>query len=202
MMEQNNIHIKCPHCGAVLSVKDEPGLNEKSTTCPVCKQKSRIKDFERIAVGQQERTELPTEVPGMKKGNEDPRTSVNMGSFTLGKLFIQPNGPTYQLHTGRNIIGRKHDMGEHADFEIQTNSKRMSRLHLVIEVKKIPDKGFVNYVSLYGQKANATFVGNNRLEVGDCLVLNVGDIIQLPDQPDIKVRFEIPDGEETILDIK
>ena len=199
-MEQNIIHIKCPLCGAVLSLIDEPGLNEKNMTCPVCKQRSQIKDCKRLPIKQQEQTELPTELPDMKRGNEDPQTTVNMGNFTLAKLKVMPNGPHYLLHTGRNVIGRKHDIGEHADFEIQTNSKRMSRQHLVVEVKKVPGKGFVNYVSLCGQKANATFVGNNRLEVGDCLVLNDGDIIQLPDQPDIKVKFEIPDEDRTLPD--
>ena len=93
-----------------------------------------------------------------------------------------------------------HEEGNHANFEIATNVKRMSRQHLLIEVKKVAVTGFLHYVSLYGQKANATFVGNSRLEVGDCLVLNDGDIIRLPDNPDISVRFEIPDEEKTALD--
>ena len=65
-MEQKIIKIKCPSCGAKLSVKDEPGLMEKSTTCPICKQKSRIRDFERVVEKRQDATELPTELPQMK----------------------------------------------------------------------------------------------------------------------------------------
>ena len=76
----------------------------------------------------------------------------------------------------------------------------MSRLHLLIEVKKVVGKGFVHYVSLYGQKANATYIGNNQLEAGDIIELNSGDIIRLPDMPDIRVKFEIEDSEETQID--
>lgn len=197
-MEVMILKIKCPHCGSVLSVKNEPGLNEKSTTCPVCKQKSQIKDFERIADRLQEKTEYPSDHPGKEPMNE--RTTINNNNYPIGRLEVFPNGPSHQLRPGRTIIGRLHNEGEHADFEIATNSKRMSRLHLVIDVKKVPGTGFQHYASLYGQKANATFIGNNRLEVGDCLVLNDGDVIRLPDQPDINVRFVIPDSEKTEID--
>ncbi len=70
----------------------------------------------------------------------------------------------------------------------------MSREHIVIEVKKLPVKGFVHYVSLYKEKVNKTSIGNEPLLYGDCVVLNHGDIIKLPDAT---LRFEIPDGEET-----
>ena len=196
-MEQNVIRIKCPRCGAVLSVKDEPGLNEKSTTCPVCKQKSQIKDFKRVAVQQEDRTQYP----GMGGTSSEQTTTIaDKANYTLGRVAVLSSGSSYQLRPGRNVIGRKHSEGEHADFEIVTNSKRMSRLHLVIDVRKVAGTGYVHYVSLYGQRANATFVGNSQLEVGDCLVLNDGDIIRLPDQPDISVKFEVPDSDKTIID--
>ena len=204
-MEQNIIKIKCPCCGTVLQVKDEPGLAEKSTTCPVCKQKNQIKNFKKVYDRQEEKTEYPTEYPKMKgaSGYSEMTEVVNnheTAKLTLGRLMVLPSGPSYQLRPGQNIIGRKHTETEHADFELQTNGKRMSRQHLNIEVKKVPGKGFVHYISLCGQKANPTFVGDNRLDVGDCVVINDGDIIKLPDMPDISVKFEIPDGEKTIYD--
>lgn len=104
------------------------------------------------------------------------------------------NGVSFQLKPGRNIIGRKGQNSD-ANFQIDTADKRsMSREHIVIEVKKLPVKGFVHYVSLYKEKVNKTSIGNEPLLYGDCVVLNHGDIIKLPDAT---LRFEIPDGEET-----
>lgn len=208
-MEQNIIKIKCPFCGAVLSVKDVPGLNAKSTTCPVCKQKSAIKDFKRVADRQEEKTEYPTDGHANEEKTEyhnpvdSDKTLIRKSPFdnlTLGQLKVLPSGPSFLLRPGQNIVGRKVVNPPYADFQIPTISNRMSRQHLLVEVKKVPGKGFVHYVSLYGQKANATFIGNNQIEVGDCMVLNDGDIIQLPDQPDINVQFEIPNEEKTKYD--
>ena len=70
----------------------------------------------------------------------------------------------------------------------------MSREHLVIEIKKIPGKGFVHCASLYKEKVNPTFIGQNKLEYGDCVILHHRDLIRLPD---VEARFEIPDNEAT-----
>ena len=75
-------------------------------------------------------------------------------------------------------------------------NRRMSREHLVIEVKKISGKGFVHYVSLCKEKQNATFLNEERIAFGDCLVLKDRDVLRLPDAT---LRFEIPDEEETDL---
>lgn len=39
------IRIKCPHCGAVLKVKQQLGLEKASLTCPVCKKKSPFSNY-------------------------------------------------------------------------------------------------------------------------------------------------------------
>ena len=182
-MEQNIIKIKCPFCGTVFSVQDVPGLYAKSTTCPVCKQKSAIKDFKRVADRQAEKTEYPTNGHVSEEKTEyaptdNDKTQVGKSPFdnlVLGQLKVLPSGPSFQLRPGQNVVGRKVVNPPHADFQIPTVVNRMSRQHLLVEVKKVPGKGFVHYVSLYGQRANATFVGNNQLEVGDCVVLNDGD---------------------------
>lgn len=189
---EDKIKIKCPYCGAVLSVKNLPGIESKNVTCPVCKQKSLISACQKITVMDSERTQYPG-AKDSEKSTEyaDPLKDQN---FTLGKLKVQPSGPSYQLHTGKNIIGRRATQST-ADFQIPTDgSKRLSREHLVVEVKKVPGKGFVHYASLFKEKTNATLIGNTPLEYGDCLVLHHGDIITLPD---VKVKFEIPDDEGT-----
>lgn len=193
------IKIKCPYCGAVLSVKNQAGIETKSVTCPICKQKSPFKDFKRINDQTDERTQYPDDDERTSyQGNTERGTAYEQGSnFTLGKLKVMPSGPSYQLRVGKNVIGRQASQSA-ANFQIPTEgSKRMSREHLIIEIKKVPGKGFVHYASLCKQKANDTFIGVELLEYGDCMVLNHGDIIKLPD---VNVKFELPDDERTETD--
>ena len=195
------IKIKCPYCGAVLSVKNQAGIESKSVTCPICKQKSPFKDFKKIAEkfkDDGEHTQYPgdDEKTSYQTSSSDPLTDYRTGlNFTLGKLKVMPSGPSFQLKPGKNIIGR---LGKQsiADFQIPTepSKNRLSREHLVVEVKKIPGKGFNHSVSLYKQRVNKTYIGNELLEYGDCVILNHGDIIKLPD---IIVKFEIPDDDAT-----
>ena len=115
-------------------------------------------------------------------------------NLTLGRVKICGTAISYQLRPGRNVIGRK-GAKSGADFQIDTGENRfMSREHIVIEVKKLPSKGFVHYVSLFKEKVNKTSVGDEPLLFGDCIVLNHGDIIKLPDA---NLKFEIPDDEAT-----
>lgn len=192
------IKIKCPYCGAVLSVKNQAGIETKSVTCPICKQKSPFKDFKKVVdKGNDEKTQYPgdDEKTSYRTSSDEGGTDVGTGlNFTLGKLRVIPSGPSFQLKPGKNIIGRRATQST-ADFQIpMEGSKRLSREHLVIEVKKVQGKGFVHYASLCKQKTNKTFIGNEQLEYGDCIVLNHGDVIKLPD---VNVKFEIPDEEET-----
>lgn len=191
------IKIKCPYCGAVLSVKNQAGIESKSVTCPICKQKSPFKDFKKIIENpNDERTQYPGDDEKTSyKTSSDPGTDIGTGlNFTLGKLRVMPSGPSFQLKPGKNIIGRQASKSI-ADYQIPTDpSKRMSREHLIIDIKKVPGKGFVHYASLYKERINPTFIGSEQLEYGDCVILNHGDIIKLPD---VNVKFEIPDDEGT-----
>lgn len=193
------IKIKCPYCGAVLSVKNQADIESKNVTCPICKQKSPFTDFKRIVDKMEdEHTQYPGgEEKTSYQNSSDPGTDIGRGlNFALGKLKIMPTGPSYQLKNGKNIIGRRASQSS-ADFQIATGeSKRLSREHLVIEIKKVQGKGLVHYASLYKQKTNKTYIGTELLEYGDCIVLNDGDIIKLPD---VSIKFEIPDEEGTIF---
>lgn len=185
------IKIGCPVCGSVLSVQNQPGIGSKNVTCPVCKNKSPFAAFKKIR-----NEEEPTEYPEQESAGDEEHNFVGKGpNFTLGKLFVPSLDFSFQLKPGRNLVGRKATASS-ALCQIPCASKRMSREHLVIEVKKLPGKGFVHYASLYKEQVNPTFIGQNRLEFGDCVVLNHRDIIKLPD---VDVRFEIPDEEGTEL---
>lgn len=194
------IQIKCPFDGAILSVKNQPGIEAKNVTCPICKHKYPFTQFKRVvqtANNEDPDTEYPdndehTSYAYDKGSNED--TDFGRINFTLGRIKLMGTGISYQLKPGRNVIGRKGTKSE-SDFQIDTAEKRsMSREHIVIEVKKVPTKGFVHYVSLFKEKVNQTFIGNEPLLYGDCIVLNHGDVIKLPDAT---LKFEIPDEEAT-----
>lgn len=200
------IQIKCPFDGAVLSVKNQPGIETKNVTCPICKHKYPFTQFRRVT-SNSGNDDPDTEYPGGDEhtnydgehtsyGGDDKTEIGKQPNYTLGKVTVIGSGVSYQLRPGRNVIGRKGQKSE-ANFQIDTAEKRsMSREHIVIEVKKLPAKGFVHYVSLYKEKVNKTSIGNEPLLYGDCIVLNHGDMIKLPDAT---LRFEIPDGEETAI---
>lgn len=194
------IQIKCPFDGAVLSVKNQPGIETKNVTCPICKHKYPFTQFKRV-VSTANNDDPDTEYPGDDEhtsyaydGRSGEDTDLGEINFTLGKVRLLGTGISYQLKIGRNVIGRK-GTKSNANFQIDTGEKRsMSREHIVIEVKKVPAKGFVHYISLFKEKVNKTFIGNEPLLYGDCIVLNHGDVIKLPDAT---LKFDIPDEEGT-----
>lgn len=195
---QEIIQIKCPFCGSVLSVKNQPGITTKNVTCPICKFKNRFDRYKCVGPDSSGTEDVRKHQFGYRathdRGAEDSMTDFPSVNFTLGRLVREDNKEKYQLKPGRNVIGRKGQKSG-ADIQIDTADKRsMSREHVVIEVKKEVAKGFVHYISLFKEKVNPTFVGSEQLMFGDCFILNSGDIVKLPDTT---LRFEIPDEEET-----
>lgn len=195
------IQIKCPFDGAVLSVKNQPGIESKNVTCPICKHKYPFTQFRRIdkSVGfEEEGTEYSYPEKEhhhyANEGDSGKAAGAEGLNLTLGTVRILSTGQRFLLRPGRNVIGRR-SMNSTADIQINTGDQRvMSREHIVIEVKKMPSKGFVHYVSLFKPKVNKTFVGSDPLFYGDCIVLNHGDRIILPNE---NLIFEIPDEEGT-----
>ena len=193
MVMDDIIQIKCPFDGAILSVKNQPGIESKNVTCPICKHKYPFTQFKRVDKTVNTGDDPDTEYPG-GNGHNDEATDLGQLNFTIGRLKVSGAGTTFRLKPGRNVIGRKATKSG-ADFQIDTGEQRaMSREHIVVEVKKVPAKGFVHYLSLFKEKVNKTWLGNEQLLFGDVIVLNHGDIIKLPDATLI---FEIPDDEAT-----
>lgn len=192
-METEIMKIKCPCCAAVLTVKTQPGIENKSVTCPVCKQSSSFRLFKQITEIKAEHTEYPGEHTSYASHRSETQLNIDE-NYTLGKLKVEDSGVSFRLKVGRNIIGRKATAST-ADIQIPTaGGKHMSREHLVIEVKKVVGKGFVHYASLYKEKVNETAINNESLEYGDSIVLKSGDKLKLPDAT---ILFEIPDDEGT-----
>lgn len=175
------IKIKCPFDGAVLSVKSFPGIETKSVTCPICKHKYPFTQFKKVV----EKTPQPS------CGEHTQLPTVN---FNIGKLVHLESGATFTLKPGRNVIGRKASNST-ADFMIDTGDMRgLSRSHIVVEVRKEPAKGFVHYVSLFKERVNPTSVNNMPLLFGDCVILEDGATLKLPD---CTLKFRLADSEAT-----
>ena len=191
-MEPQSIKVKCPCCGTPLGIKIASGKEPKNIKCPVCKQISPFQSFVKINLGrQEEHTEYP--------GEEEPTIPfINEGpNFTLGQLVVMDSDlPAFRLKVGKNVVGRKANASS-ADIQLSVGeSKRLSREHLTIEVKKVPGKGFVHIASLYKLKSNATYVNDNILEYGDTVILQHGTVLRLPD---ITLQFVLPDEDGTEL---
>lgn len=198
------IQIKCPFDGAVLTVRNQPGIESKNVTCPICRNKYPFTQFRRVSPVA-DGGDAPTGYPQSYRQEEEhtsyaagpvnqEKTRVASMNLTIGKLTVRDTGITFRLKAGRNVIGRRSPRSE-ADFQIDTGERRaMSRDHLVIEVRNVPGRGFVHYLSLFKEKVNNTFIGKEKLEYGDTVVLNQGDIIRLPDAD---LTFEIDDPEST-----
>ena len=197
------IKLKCPLDGIVLTIKNEPGIEKRVLTCPVCKRKYPFSEFRMDA-----QKPAPAAGPsamsaggakptgGVCLHDADDNTNLVRGDFTLGTAATPGPVIASPLTPARTIIGRK-SASSTAKFQIDTAGKKgMSREHLLIEVKKVPGKGFVHSLSLFKNRTNTTYVNNQPLSYGDSVVLNHGDVIQMPDAV---LRFEIPDDEGTEL---
>ena len=195
------IKLKCPLDGIVLTIKNEPGIEKRVLTCPVCKRKYPFSQFRMDAQKPAPAAGPSAESAGGAKPtggvclhDADDNTDLVSVNFTLGKVVIPGTVIAYQLMPGRTIIGRK-SASSTANFQIDTAGKKgMSREHLLIEVTKEPGKGFVHSLSLFKKQTNTTYVNNQPLAYGDSVVLSHGDVIQMPDAV---LQFEVPDDEGT-----
>lgn len=180
------IKVKCPFCSAQLNVRNVPGIENKNITCPVCGQKSKMSQFQRLSGRPAPQADDTTQLPGMPAAR---REAPQAERQSPGVLKVLGTGKVYPLKPGRNIVGRASSTPQ-ADVNLETpGEKLLSRQHIVIDIKAVPGKGMIHYVSLYKEKVNNTYVGNDMLEYGDVLVLKPGDVIKLPS---ISVKLEIP----------
>lgn len=214
------MQIQCPGDGAILSIAVQPNLETKNVTCPVCKQSRPFTAYKKL-VPKPAPVAGNTVYPGMDQtqyggvgktqyggkeqtqygGNmsktviDDPNTCVNLGNNgILGRLTVVGTRQSLQLRPGRTVVGRKASNST-AAMQIETGaSRRMSRNHVAIDVAKVPGQGYVHTVKLCKELCNATFVNNNKLEPGDCIILQHGDTIRLPDAD---LLFTLPDSEAT-----
>lgn len=163
MME--NIRIKCPNCGAILTVTDNPANAGKNVKCPNCGIRSKYEEFRRIAAP--ERCDDSTRIPGEE----------SVASDTPGRLRDEATGREYQLKEGTNLIGRMtYQSAPKASLPILTDDRGMSRAQFYIDVMMGRDGRYHSYICNASNK-NATSVNSEVLQPSDKVGLKDGDII-------------------------
>lgn len=187
------IKIKCPHCSAMLKVKNQPNLEKASITCPVCKQRSPFTAF-LPAQNKPASAAEDTQLPGANSGDAESKTQFRpAGNAAIGEL-VEQNGKRWPLHEGLNTIGRKPlQSAPLAEIAIEDPGKKMSRKHAKIEAVRLLD-GSIKHILSNWENANPTLVGGVALAQEDRVVLHNGTLLRLGETD---VRFVIQDADET-----
>lgn len=100
-----------------------------------------------------------------------------------GRLVDAQTGMTYELHEGRNIIGRK-AVTSGANVQLVPSGnvamQSVSREHLVIDVTKGADGSYTHVLALFKPTVNETRLNGRMLVFGSSTKLNNYDSITLP----------------------
>lgn len=167
------ITIKCPHCGAVLSVADSPENAGKSLKCPVCEQRAPYTNYKQVII-----SGGSTILPGNSNGESTQYATDD--SKTSATVTIAATGQTFTLHDGVNTIGRIATTNS-AEFMISDPSRvHISRRHINIELRNTA-AGAIYVLSLCNARFNTTLINGKPLAYGDTIILQDGDVITLPD---------------------
>ena len=175
MME--TIKIKCPNCGAVLSVLDDPSNQGKNVKCPVCKQTYPFTAFKAVKPKISEE-EDKTSI-GFAFNSDDATALPDFNKVeTIGYLLDKTTSERYILSEGLNLVGRMtYQSAPQATVPVKTSDRGFSRKHMNIEVVKGSDKVFRYYVS-NAENKNKTTVNGVELGSTDKMILHDGDVIK------------------------
>ena len=169
-MEHQTVEIICPQCHVRLSVTNSKNEEVKRIKCPNCGKQIDIR-FKRPV-----QEDGATVLGGIPSGGE---TQLGPVSVSRKKAYLEFNGVRYNLEIGRNAIGRKAKTSS-ADVQIDTDDRYMSRQHVVINVRRLPD-GSIKCDISNDKNKNSTRVNNYTLGPDDAIVLHDGDRITMGD---------------------
>lgn len=176
------VKIKCPNCGAILNVKDAPGLNDKSVRCPICGEKQAFSNYKEVkSVSAEDDTEYKNHNANSAK--EDDMTEINTGEgedtviTTYGYLLDIKTKKKYSLKDGVNYVGRKATSTPgKVNVRIETSDMGFSRSHLCLE--SVMQAGVRKYKVYNDACKNPTFLNGEKIEKDDVLFLKENDIIK------------------------
>lgn len=172
----DTIRIKCPTCGAILTVVDSSANVGKSVKCPVCKEKHPFTEFKAVHTTKEDsdRTSLGINLPVEDKT----QLPVKPSMVTYGYLLDETKHRKYTLTSGKNLVGRKtYQTASVASIPIETDDLCFSRKHLYIEATKGPD-GIIRHYAYNAANKNETTINGTRLGDGDKLILHDSDVIR------------------------
>lgn len=183
------VKIKCPNCGAVLSVKEVSGLNEKVIRCPVCGERQPFSKYKELKPVSEDDTELYKS--DSAKGEDE--TEINTGGkentviVNSGYLFDMNTQKKYSLKDGVNYVGRSAvSTPEKVNVRIDTSDMGFSRSHLRLEVVKSAEVRKYK-VSIDACK-NLTFLNGEKMEKMDVFFLKDGDTIK---SSNVELQFRL-----------
>lgn len=195
-MDTETLKIKCPHCGAVLTIKSMPNLASKSVPCPVCKQTSPFTAFKRVVVKPAKPADGESTLEGGQYVPPIDEDATRIGGnqshpSEAGCLRVYGSDKVYPLSWGVNTIGRKAQTSS-ASVQLEVTDRSVSRLHAAIEVKRVKG-GCLHYLS-NAENKNKTYVNSLLLEQDDVVILHDGDTLQMGN---VTVVFLLrPDGKK------
>lgn len=184
-----DLKVKCPKCGKIFIIADQPGIDSKTFTCLVCQTRSLI--GQNRFVPQQRQPSLLGEetqygpISGRGITSEDTQYAETLGKNgketivdSLNKLacLIDNSGKNYRLNIGINTIGRKANSST-ATVQIAVEDKYMSRNHAVVEVRNVG--GQIIYIVKNGANKNPSYLNGSLIGEKDQLILNDGDRLKL-----------------------
>lgn len=174
MEDKKIIKVKCPNCGARLSIEVSPSadLSRGKLTCPNCRVKSPLASF----------------TPVEDKPLRDETQIVANLHDTIGRLLDVGTRKEYQLKEGSQLIGRMtFKEPPKADVPILTDDKMFSRTQFYIRVMKGRDGLYHTYISDFvGKQKNPTYVNGKKLNDDDEDGLKHNDVISAGNT---KLRF-------------
>jgi len=174
------VKIKCPNCGAVLTVKEVPGLKDKSVRCPICDESRPFSNYKEVVPVAHDDTVYASS-QGKRPGNDDV-TEINIGSSTTithGVYILdKATNKEYALQDGVNYVGRKAaSTPAKVNVQIETADMGFSRAHLCIEVVRLAN-GICKYKVYNDACKNPTFVNGEKIGKDDIYLLKDKDIIK------------------------
>lgn len=169
-MTPQKIKVRCPGCGITLEVTNSKNEAQKRFACPQCA-KNLVVMFD--CHEQDGETQLGGKPSTYETQVAQPGPQAKSCRLVLG-------AKDYDLEIGRNTVGRKARTST-ADVQLDTDDHYISRVHAVINVRRLSNGALKTDISAHDNAKNPTRVNGAVLLTGDAIVLHSGDKIQMGD---------------------